>query len=120
MHFEAAPALITLALTTATTSVPIRGRRPYTHPGRAGNPPHPSGSDGLPDCLNHERLGDAILRWGLLASAKRSGHDADTLQIDFGGGDRGRGFCRRERISCPTGDPRRLDHSRRGIEILDD
>jgi len=67
MHFDAAPALIALALATATTSAPIQGRRPYTYPGLAGNPPHPSGFDGLPDCLNHERLSDVILRRRLLA-----------------------------------------------------
>jgi len=33
MHFDAAPALIALALATATTSAPIQGRRPYTYPG---------------------------------------------------------------------------------------
>src|SRR6266849_6437773 len=119
MRFDAARALITLALTTAT-SAPIQDRGPYTHPGPAGNPPHPGGSDGLPDCLNHERLGACNFALGLLASGKWSGHDADTFKVDFSGWSRGRCLCQRERNSRATDDPRRLDHSGRGIEILDD
>ncbi len=60
------------------------------------------------------------LRRGLLASRKWSGHDADTFEMDFGGRGGGCRFCRRELIARATDDPRRLDHSGRGIEILDD
>src|SRR6267378_976889 len=65
-------------------------------------------------------LAHVILRWRLSASGKLSGHDADTFKVDFGGWGCGRRFFRRERISRPTNDPRRLDNSGRGIEILDD
>src|SRR5258707_14132287 len=61
-----------------------------------------------------------VLRRRLLASKKWSGHDADTFQIHFGGWNCGRRFCRHELVSRPTDDPRRLDHSGRGIKILDD
>src|SRR5712672_2324850 len=94
--------------------------RPTTYPGLAGNPPYPGVSDGLPDCLNHERLGARNFGLGLLASGKWSGHDADTFKVGFNGWSRGRLFCHREHNSRPTDDPRRLDHSGRGIEILDD
>src|SRR6478752_7734786 len=57
---------------------------------------------------------------GLLASGKWSGHDTDTFKVDFNGWSRGRYFCQRERNSRATDDPRRLDDSGRGIEILDD
>src|SRR5260370_25210721 len=60
------------------------------------------------------------LRRGLLASKKWSGHDADTLEMGFGGRGGCCRFCRREFISRAADDPRRLDHSGRGIEILDD
>src|SRR6478672_5866418 len=57
---------------------------------------------------------------GLLASGKWSGHDADAFKVDFNGRSRSRCFCQRERNSRATDDPRRLDDSGRGIEILDD
>src|SRR6202048_3373871 len=60
------------------------------------------------------------LRRGLLASGKWRGHDADTFEMDFGGRGGGCRFCQREFIARATNDPRRLDHSGRGIEILDD
>src|SRR5260370_36772493 len=65
-------------------------------------------------------LAQAVLRWRLPASKKWSGHDGDTFEIDLGGRSFGLGSCRHELISGATDDPRRLDHSGRGIEILDD
>jgi hypothetical protein len=66
MHFDAARALITLVFTTAM-SAPIQDRGSYTHPGPAGIR-RTQGSDDLPDCLNHERLGARNFALGLLAS----------------------------------------------------
>src|ERR1700716_2397958 len=65
-------------------------------------------------------LANVILRWRRSASGNWSGHDGDTFEMDFGSrGDGGR-FCWREFIARATDDPRRLDYSGRGIEILDD
>src|SRR6266404_1758844 len=91
----------------------------YTHRGPAGIR-RTQRSDDLPDCLNHERLGAWNFALGLLASGKWSRHDADTFKMDFSSWSLGRRVCRCEFISRATDDPRRLDHSGRGIEVLDD
>src|SRR6202171_3319026 len=65
-------------------------------------------------------LAHVILRWHLSASGKWSGHDADTFEMDLSGRGLGCRFGQRELISRATDDPRRLDDSGRGIEILDD
>src|SRR6202171_2875892 len=65
-------------------------------------------------------LAHVILRWHLSASGKWSGHDADTFEMDLSGRGLGCRFGQRELISRTTDDPRRLDDSGRGIEILDD
>src|SRR6266478_2172801 len=110
---------ITLALTTAAIAS-IEGAGSaciLTLPGEA----QASGPNRLPDHLNHERLIPTISCDGrLLALGKWSGHDANTFELDRGGGGCGFHFCRREPITRATDDPRRLDYSGRGIEILDD
>src|SRR5258708_28111616 len=114
----AARAFFSLAFHAATSGPIEAGLHDISRPW--GESAVPRGSDGLPDCLNHERLGARNFGLGLLASGKWSGHDADTFKVGFNGWNRGRRFCQRERNSRATDDPRRLDHSGPGIEILHD
>src|ERR1700738_3535494 len=65
-------------------------------------------------------LAKLVLRGCLLASKKWSGDDAGTFDMDFGRRSDGRRTCGRKFILRATDDPCRLDHSGRGIEILDD
>src|SRR3977135_2157155 len=65
-------------------------------------------------------LANVILRWRRSASGNWSGNDGDPFEMDLGNRGAGGRFCRREFIARATDDPRRLDHSGRGIEILDD
>src|SRR3977135_2126347 len=65
-------------------------------------------------------LANVILRWRRSASGNWSGNDGDPFEMDLGNRGAGGRFCRREFIARATDDPRRLDYSGRGIEILDD
>src|SRR5229473_4699886 len=56
----------------------------------------------------------------MAASGKVEWHDADTFEMDPGGGGFDRRSGGRELVSRAADDPRRLDHSGRRIEILDD
>src|SRR5438309_860640 len=56
----------------------------------------------------------------MAASGKVEWNDADTFEMDPGGWGFGRRPGGRELVSCAADDPRRLDHSGRGNEILDD
>ena len=78
-----------------------------------------AGFGGLPDHLNHERLGRQLDDAGGIGK-HGVGHDADTFEMDRGGRRGGCRIGRRQRIAGAADHPRRLDHSGRGIEILDD
>src|SRR5882672_3686223 len=56
----------------------------------------------------------------MAASGKMEWHDANTFEVDSGGRGFGRRFGGCELVLRSADDPRRLDHSGRGIEILDD
>src|SRR6266704_6309655 len=112
----------------ARAACPHRGRGPRRFWGRAlprapdlaGRSRTQARPDGLPDCLNHERFSGRNSERRLLASKKWSRHDADTFEMDRGGWGCGRCSGEHELIARATKDPRWLDHSGRGIEILDD
>src|SRR6266581_7465590 len=119
MHFDAACRRVLLALTVAAGRADSGGG-PYPEPDLAGRSRTQARPDGLPDCLNHERFSGRNSERRLLASKKWSRHDADTFEMDRGGWGCGRCSGEHELIARATKDPRWLDHSGRGIEILDD
>src|SRR5262249_43948274 len=77
--------------------------------------------NGLLACLNHERfIPEELAKGPFGAGTAEWGDDADGFEVDFCGsrGDADCGWW--GGIAGATDDPRRMDHSSRGIQILDD